>query len=462
MSGQIFISYRRDDSSAWAGRLYDSLSRNFVSNQIFIDVDNLDPGVDFVEAIEASVGSCDTLIAVIGKRWLISSDEEGKRRLDNPDDFVRLEISTALKRNIRVIPVLVDGASMPRLSDLPDELKLLVRRNALDISHTRFNADLGRLVATLERVLEKADAERKQRENDRVEVERLQREEKERLEAQRRKNEEKQRVETQLREDVERERLEANLRLKEDQERLEAERRQKEEQERHGQRDVTDRGLRRTAGAVLEPGTGKRELETQQPLADRCTGAEDRQSAVPGTLPSASPPPTVIVLSPKGGERWETETCHAISWKAIPGNNENKVKRIDLELFHDETMLESIAGEDTRLDGERQSFDWNLAGTLKPGDNYKIKVIAWDDRGQPGHSFSNGGFSVVPKSPPNDQAPGAIPGGKRAWWRGEAPGAILGENQPWWLYSNSTHRLLLILGLYHLLRGIWFIITTSN
>src|SRR5260370_42709949 len=122
MSGQIFISYRRDDGSAWAGRLYDSLSRNFVSNQIFIDVDNLDPGVDFVEAIETSVGSCDVLIAVIGKRWLISADEEGKRRLDKPDDFVRLEIATALKRNIRVIPVMVDGAIMPRLSDLPDDL----------------------------------------------------------------------------------------------------------------------------------------------------------------------------------------------------------------------------------------------------------------------------------------------------------------------------------------------------
>ena len=164
MSGQIFISYRRDDASYPAGRLYDRLSAHFLQNQIFIDVDNLEPGADFVEAIEASVGSCDALIAVIGKRWLISSDEEGKRRLDSPDDFVRLEIATALKRNIRVIPVLVDGALMPRSSDLPDDLKLLVRRNAVEVSHSRFNADLGRLIAALEKVLEKADAERKQRE----------------------------------------------------------------------------------------------------------------------------------------------------------------------------------------------------------------------------------------------------------------------------------------------------------
>src|SRR6516225_1427144 len=120
MSGKIFINYRRDDSSASAGRLYDHLSARFPRNQIFIDVDNLDPGVDFVETIEQSVGACDVLIAVIGKRWLTSSEGEGSRRLDNPDDFVRLEIASALKRNIRVIPVLVDGASIPLA---PDGLK---------------------------------------------------------------------------------------------------------------------------------------------------------------------------------------------------------------------------------------------------------------------------------------------------------------------------------------------------
>ena len=90
MNGQIFISYRREDTSAWAGRLYDNLRRHFVSNQIFMDVD-LEPGLDFFEAIETSVGSCDVLIAVIGKRWLITSNEEGKRRLENSNDYVRLE-----------------------------------------------------------------------------------------------------------------------------------------------------------------------------------------------------------------------------------------------------------------------------------------------------------------------------------------------------------------------------------
>src|SRR5580704_10873986 len=164
MSGQIFISYRRDDASYPAGRLYDRLSATLPKNQIFIDVDNLDPGVDFFEAIEASVGSCDVLIAVIGKRWLISSDEEGRRRLDNPDDLVRLEIATALKRNVRVIPVLVDGALVPRSTELPDDLKPLVRRNALEVSHVRFRFDSGRLTDAIKRAFEQPEAEQRQRE----------------------------------------------------------------------------------------------------------------------------------------------------------------------------------------------------------------------------------------------------------------------------------------------------------
>jgi hypothetical protein len=159
MSGQIFISYRRDDSSAWAGRLRDCLSRHFDSFmndwdiQIFMDVYTIDPGVDFVEAIEESVGSCKVLLVVMGKGWLISSDEEGGRRLDNPEDSVRIEIVTALKRGIRVIPVLVDGASMPRSRDLPDDLKLLTRRNAVEVSHNRFRADSEQLIAAVERAL---------------------------------------------------------------------------------------------------------------------------------------------------------------------------------------------------------------------------------------------------------------------------------------------------------------------
>src|SRR5260370_39129877 len=99
MSGQIFISFRREDSAAYAGRLSEHLSSHFPSNQIFLDIDNMEPGENFVRTIEEIIGSCNVLIAVIDSRWLSSCDRKGQRRLDNPDDFVRIEIATALKRD---------------------------------------------------------------------------------------------------------------------------------------------------------------------------------------------------------------------------------------------------------------------------------------------------------------------------------------------------------------------------
>jgi hypothetical protein len=123
-----------------------------------MDVDNIEPGMDFVKTIEEAVASCDVLIAVIGTRWLVSSDEY-RRRLDNPQDFVRLEIATALKRDIRVIPVLVEDVAMPSSSELPDDLKPLARRHALELSHTRFNADADRLVEAIESALQQAKVE---------------------------------------------------------------------------------------------------------------------------------------------------------------------------------------------------------------------------------------------------------------------------------------------------------------
>jgi formylglycine-generating enzyme required for sulfatase activity len=133
--------------------LYDRLSQRFGGDQIFMDIDTIEPGLDFVEVIEKAVGSCDVLIALIGRQWLTITDATGRRRLDNPEDFVRLEIATALDRNIRGIPVLVRGATMPRSTDLPDVLKKLSRRNALEISDTRFHYDVNRLIETLEKVL---------------------------------------------------------------------------------------------------------------------------------------------------------------------------------------------------------------------------------------------------------------------------------------------------------------------
>jgi hypothetical protein len=121
--------------------LDDNLTAN--RKQVFMDIDGIALGADFVKAIQKKVSECDVLIAVIGERWLTSEDGRGGRRLDNPEDFVRMEIATALKRDIRVIPVLVDGAVMPPSTELPDDLKPLVRPNAPDSSASPKNFWLG-------------------------------------------------------------------------------------------------------------------------------------------------------------------------------------------------------------------------------------------------------------------------------------------------------------------------------
>ena len=150
---RIFISYQRDDSGGWAGRLYDRLSQHFGRDNVFMDIDTIEPGLDFVEVIERAVGSCDALIALICNQWLTITDDAGRRRLDNPEDFVRLEIAAALARNIRVIPALVDAARMPSSTDLPDALRMLARRNAIEISDRRFHYDVDQLIEVLDRVL---------------------------------------------------------------------------------------------------------------------------------------------------------------------------------------------------------------------------------------------------------------------------------------------------------------------
>src|SRR5262252_8015296 len=141
MPGNIFINYRRDDSSGVAGRLHDSLAPKFGRDKLFMDVDNIPVGRDFEEHLNSQVAACDAMLAIIGPNWLTVKDETGKRRLDNPDDFVAIEIGAALTRNIPVVPVLVDGACMPKTSELPDSLKLLARRQAVEVRHTNFNRD---------------------------------------------------------------------------------------------------------------------------------------------------------------------------------------------------------------------------------------------------------------------------------------------------------------------------------
>jgi len=151
--GGIFISYRRQESSHLAGRLHDRLAGSFGEDQVFIDVDTIEPGMDYAEEISRAVAACQVLLAVIGPAWLTAADEQGRRRLDDPDDTVRLEIETALSRRVRVIPILADGAAMPARHDLPKSIAGLARRNALPVRHESFRYDAGRLITAIERVL---------------------------------------------------------------------------------------------------------------------------------------------------------------------------------------------------------------------------------------------------------------------------------------------------------------------
>jgi hypothetical protein len=152
-SGRIFINYRREETAYAAGWLYDRLAGHFGGGQVFKDVDSIQPGDDFIEVITRAVGSCDVLLALIGDEWMTITDTQGRRRLDSSGDFVRLEIEAALSRKVRVIPVLVDGARMPRADELPDSLAALVRRQALELSPARFDFDTSRLVKVLDRTL---------------------------------------------------------------------------------------------------------------------------------------------------------------------------------------------------------------------------------------------------------------------------------------------------------------------
>ncbi|MBS1144115.1 MAG: hypothetical protein H6R14_1521 [Proteobacteria bacterium] len=150
----IFISYRRQDSQSAAGRLADHLRDNMAGVPIFRDVETIEPGVDFVEAIGRALESCGILLAIIGPRWSTMTDATGRRRLDDPGDYARLEIATALKRSdVRVIPVLVEGAEMPGSDALPEELKPLARRNAVELTDKRWEFDVSMLSETLRKAL---------------------------------------------------------------------------------------------------------------------------------------------------------------------------------------------------------------------------------------------------------------------------------------------------------------------
>ncbi len=142
---RIFLNYRRTDSEGYVGRLFDHLSQHFVRENIFMDIDSLPPGMDFTVELEKAIAACDVLLAVIGPQWLTVTDDSGERRLHQWNDFVRIEIASALKQDKLVIPVLVGRARMPSPAELPEDLHPLARRHAVELGHQHFARDVERL-----------------------------------------------------------------------------------------------------------------------------------------------------------------------------------------------------------------------------------------------------------------------------------------------------------------------------
>src|SRR5271166_1710498 len=149
MASKIFINYRRGDEPGFTQALLGRLERAFPAERLFIDVDNIPPGEDFISMLESQVAQCDAMLAVIGNGWLNAKDERGTRRLEDPRDFVRIEIESALRLGKRVIPVLVHEARMPHPEELPEAIRPLAARNAVRLTHERFRADVDGLIKAL-------------------------------------------------------------------------------------------------------------------------------------------------------------------------------------------------------------------------------------------------------------------------------------------------------------------------
>lgn len=145
----IFVSYRRHDSEGEAGRLFDDLVEQFGENSVFMDVAAIEVGRDFRKTVDESVATCGVLLAIVGLGWLDEKHESGARRLEDPNDLVRVEIASALKRDIPLIPVLVRGAKMPRADQLPEDIRDLAYRNAVELTHVRWKSDIKLLIRSL-------------------------------------------------------------------------------------------------------------------------------------------------------------------------------------------------------------------------------------------------------------------------------------------------------------------------
>lgn len=150
-AGKIFLSYRRDDSSDITGRIYDRLTQHFGADRVFKDVDSIPLGVDFKQHLSLAVSQCNVFLAVIGTDWLSVSAATGQSHIHDASDFVRIEVESALERQIPVIPLLVQKTTIPAEKDLPESLKPLIYRNGLSIRpDPDFHHDMDRLIRAIE------------------------------------------------------------------------------------------------------------------------------------------------------------------------------------------------------------------------------------------------------------------------------------------------------------------------
>jgi hypothetical protein len=242
---RIAISYRRDDSAAVTGRIFDRLAAHYGVGSVFRDIDNIPLGVDFREHISTVLAQTDITLVVVGKRWS-GPQPRRRRRIDDPADPVRVEVEIALRNGMPVVPVLVEGAAMPNVEQLPDSLKELVYRNGLEVDSGRdFDQHIERLIRSMEPILARRAealaegdgqrgeaARRTEEEKQQAEAARQTEEQKQRAEAARQAEEEKRRTETARQAEGEKQRAEAARRTDEEKQQAEAARRAEEEKRR--------------------------------------------------------------------------------------------------------------------------------------------------------------------------------------------------------------------------------------
>jgi len=169
MAAKVFLCYRRGDSAGDTGRVHDRLGKEF---ELFMDVESL-LGVNYATALRDAVAKCEVLLAVIGPNWLNAADEAGNRRLDDPHDWVRIEIGAALQRNIPVVPILLEGTKVPKPEQLPEDLKELPLRSGLNVHHASFHNDMNKLIEGIKRTLIETKVEKRREKLEKVSAVRI-------------------------------------------------------------------------------------------------------------------------------------------------------------------------------------------------------------------------------------------------------------------------------------------------